>query len=135
MITIVQKQGPSRTVQVTVCDNPTPGTWGSHQLLVHEYRMQEEDEHWEQARFNMNYLKDKELDYGPLWCVYCGKEELRIYGFQEKKRYSDMATADHVIPKSLAPHLSKNKKNLRVACWHCNTRKGSNNWPERYPYD
>jgi 5-methylcytosine-specific restriction endonuclease McrA len=135
MITIVQRQGFRRTVQVTVCDNPTLGSWGSHQLLLHEYRMQEEDEHWDQARFNMKFLKDKQLDYGPLWCVYCGKEELKIYGFQDKKRYADMATADHVIPKSLAPHLAKDKRNLRVACWHCNTNKGSKEWKENFPYD
>lgn len=135
MITIVQRQSNQRTVQVTICDNPTLGSWGSLQLQMHEYRMQEDDEHWEQARFNMKYLRDKELDYGSLWCVYCGKEELRIYGFQERKIYRDMATVDHVIPISKAPHIAKDKKNLRVACWHCNNRKADKDWPERFPYD
>jgi 5-methylcytosine-specific restriction endonuclease McrA len=83
----------------------------------------------------MKFLKDKELDYGPLWCVYCGKEGLKIYDFHDKKRLADMATADHVIPKSFAPDLARNKKNLRVSCWHCNTKKGSSNWPEKFPYD
>jgi len=135
MITIIIKRSHRRTVRVKVCENATPGTWGSHQLLLHEYRMQEEDEHWAQAKFNMNWLKDMQLSYGPLWCVYCGKEELRIYEFQEKKRYINMATADHVIPKSLVPHLARDRKNLRVACWHCNTKKGSDEMKEKFPYD
>lgn len=97
--------------------------------------MQEEDEQWQQACFNMKFLKDKQLDYGPLWCVYCGKEELKIYGFQDKKRFDNMATVDHVIPRSRAPHLAKDKKNMRVACWHCNRKKGTKDWPERFPYD
>lgn len=135
MITIIIKRGVKHTVKITVCENATLGTYGSHQLLLDEYRTLEEDQHWEQAKFNMQYLKDMQLSYGPLWCVYCGKEELKIYGFQEKKRYSNMATADHLIPKSLAPHLAKDRKNLRVACFQCNTKKGSDVMKEKFPYD
>ena len=58
-----------------------------------------------------------------------------IYGFQDKKKLSNMATADHVIPKSKAPHLAKDKRNLRVSCWNCNNKKGSEEWSEKFPYD
>lgn len=133
---IILRETPIIRVQVTVCDNPTPGTWGSHQLLLHEYRSLEDDDHWAQAWFNYRWLKDMELDYGPLWCVYCGKEELRIYGFKEKQYRGDMATADHLVPKSKAPHLAKDRSNLRVACWKCNNKKADNEtWKVKFPYD
>ena len=135
MISIILKKSPERIIKVTVCEDASLGSWGSHQLLLQEYRLQEENWNWDQAKFNMRYLKDMQLSYGPLWCVYCGKEELKIYDFQEKKHYDDMATADHLIPKSLAPHLAKDRKNLRVSCFHCNIRKGSNEMEEKFPYD
>lgn len=119
-----------------VSPDATPGTWGSHQLLLHEYRMQDkEDDHWDQAWFNFRWLKDMELSYGPLWCCYCGKEELRIYGFKEKQYLHNMATTDHYIARSIAPELSKDRTNLRVACWKCNNKKGNKTWEVKFPYD
>jgi hypothetical protein len=136
MITILLKESFSRRQTITVCDDPTPGTWGSHQLLLHEYRGLEDDNHWAQAWFNYRWLKDMELDYGPLWCSYCGKEELKIYRFNEKQYYGNMATADHFIPQSKAPHLAKERSNLRVACWKCNNKKAAHEtWKIYFPYD
>jgi len=135
MTTIILKKTVNRTVSVTVCDNPTLGSWGSHQLLLYEYRLLAVDDHWEQAWFNYRWLKDMELSYGPLWCAYCGKEDLRIYHFHEKQSYFNMATADHHLPKAEAPQLAYDRKNLRVACWKCNNKKGIQHWEEKFPYD
>lgn len=134
MIIIPLNNSIYRRVQVSICENPTPGTWGSHQLLLHEYRNLCINDKWEQLHFNYDFLKDMEIGYGPLWCVYCGKEELKIYHWREKPNYSDMATADHFIPRSEAPELSKVRSNLRVCCWDCNNKKGSDRWKEEFPY-
>ncbi len=138
MVTIMVRETFFRRIQVTVCENPTPGTWGDYQLLLHEYRNLDPTygrTDFEQMLFNYKYLKDMELGYGPLWCVYCGKEELVIYHWQEKGDRRDMATADHFLPKSKYPELVADRKNLRVACYHCNSKKGSEEWEENYPYD
>jgi len=135
MVKIVVKRTNELITTVTVCENPTPGSWGDYQLLLHQYRCLEKKDHWDQLWFNYRFLKDKELDYGPLWCVYCGKEDLRVYRFDEKQNYANMATADHFIPKSKAPLLARSRKNLRVACWHCNNKKAAQEWKEKFPYD
>lgn len=136
MITIHIRKTYNRRVQITVCEDPTPGSWGSHQLLLYEYRGLEDDDHWSQAWFNYRWLRDMELDYGPLWCSYCGKEELKIYKFNEKQSRDNMATVDHLIPRSKAPQLSKAKNNLQVACWHCNSKKAAKEtWKIKFPYD
>lgn len=135
MIVIPLNYSQHRRIQITVCENPTPGTWGSHQLLLWEYRGLQEDDRWDQLHFNYDFLKDMEISYGALWCVYCGKEELRIYHWKEKPNYNDMATADHFIPKSKAPHLAKTRSNLKVCCWHCNNKKAAEEWPIKFPYD
>ncbi len=135
MITIVHRQRDNLLVQTHVCEDATPGSWGSHQLLLHSYRLLCPSDHWDQAKFNIKWLRDMELDYGPLWCCYCGKEELVIYDFHEKKKRSNMATVDHLIPISKAPHLAKERSNLRVACEKCNTKKASDEWKVQFPYD
>lgn len=135
MISLVLKRNNKTKLVLKVSEDATPGTWGSHQLLLHEYRMQDKDDHWAQALFNYKWLKDMELDYGPLWCCYCGKEELRIYHFKEKQYLGNMATVDHYIARSKAPELSRDKKNLRVACWRCNNKKADKTWEVKFPYD
>lgn len=135
MITIVLRQSVNVLLQIKVCSDATPGSWGSHQLLLHQYRLEAENEQWAQAKFNYRWLKDMELDWGPLWCSYCGQEDLHIYHFFDKHDHSDMATTDHFIPKSEAPHLAMNKKNLVVCCWNCNNKKANKRWEIKYPYD
>lgn len=41
-------------------------------------------------------------------------------------------TADHIIPKSKAPHLTMARANLRGACAHCNYSRG-NDTRRRHP--
>lgn len=135
MITIVLRRTKKAKQTIRVCQNATPGTWGSHQLLLHEYRMLDEDDHWSQAIFNITWLRDMELSYGPLWCSYCGKEELRIYDFHEKQYLHNMATVDHYIARSKAPELSRDRSNLRVACWKCNNKKADKTWKVNFSYD
>lgn len=138
MTTIVVRETFHTRTQVTICENPTPGSWGDYQLLLHEYRNLDETYKYtdfEQMKFNYNFLKDKELDYGPLWCVYCGKEELVIYHWRDKHYFYNMATADHFLPKSKYPELARKKSNLRVCCHSCNNKKGNEIWEEKFPYD
>lgn len=121
----------------TVENNPTPGTLGSHRLLLEHYRKHEDppkSRKFEQMLFNLRFLQSMEEKYGRLWCVYCGKKGLRIFLWREWKDRKIMATADHFIPKSIAPDLAKNADNLRVCCDDCNSKKAANCWDEKFPY-
>jgi 5-methylcytosine-specific restriction endonuclease McrA len=53
-------------------------------------------------------------------CVYCGTPTRRPG--RGVKRGPDLATLDHVVPKSLAGPLSRD--NLVLACSACNNERG-----------
>jgi len=81
------------------------------------------EEKWQQLLFNYNLLKEIEKNKGELQCEYCGEKNLKIYRWDEKVK-DDVATIDHFLPKSQYPELSKDPKNLLVACHSCNNKKG-----------
>ena len=136
MQVIIRSKRHGVTIRYTVEDEPTPGTYGSHQLLLEMYRLLEKSPHFEQLLFNTYFLRKMKSKYGKLHCVYCGRKNLRIYHWNEyagDKR--NMATADHFIPKSVNPAMySMNEDNLRVCCSSCNTKKANHYWDEKYPY-
>ncbi len=85
---IVGKSGAGHIWQIySICDNPTPGTWGSHQLLLEEYKRL--DEEWQlgvdgepsgafkQLLFNTHVLEYMLEKYGELHCEYCGEPNLK----------------------------------------------------------
>lgn len=145
MIKIIRYRKANVTVQYSIQEKPTPGTFGDYILLkrklesqgegkVLEAVKQKDPKRYKQMVFNMAFLKEMRRKHKRLHCVYCGKRRLRIYEFSEKCRRSDMATADHYLPKSLYPNLEFDKTNLRVCCDSCNSKKGSELWYEKFKY-
>lgn len=113
----------------SICEAPTPGTWGSHQLYLNELRklsIESEKPTWlESVEFNEAYLAEVLAQYGELHCEYCGKTGLRIYTWKlQAGNKKDMATVDHFFPKSKYPNLIFEKNNFLVACSKCNSKKG-----------
>lgn len=137
MQVIIRSKKRGVTVRYTVEDSPTPGTFGSHQLLLEQYRLLEKSPRFEQLLFNTYFLRKMKAKYGSLHCVYCGRKNLRIYHWKEfAGNKKNMATADHFIPKSVNPALfGMDEDNLRVACNSCNNKKKNDYWDEKYPYE
>ena len=132
MIEILKKKSKYSRISIKVCENATPGTWGSHQLLLDQYK--EEDCSWIgtpsnpnpaylQMKFNTEWLESILAKYGELHCEYCGKSELKIYQWWEKPNKSILATTDHFFPKKDFPHLAKEPGNFVVCCDSCNSKK------------
>ena len=136
MQTIIRSRKHGVTIRYTVEDDPTPGTLGSHQLLLESYRLLERSIKFEQLLFNTYFLRKMKSKHKSLHCVYCGKKNLRIYHWKEYTgNKKNMATADHFIPKSLNPAIfAMDEDNLRVACFDCNTKKQNYYWDEKFPY-
>ena len=142
MIVIYKYISKTEIRKVTIQENPTPGTWGDYQLMKEELRKNDltgklkksKSERFKQMFFNIRFLKKMRRKYKKLHCVYCGKQGLIVYEFSKTPNKSNMATADHFIPKSLAPHLARDASNLRVCCNPCNSKKGSDLWEENFPY-
>jgi hypothetical protein len=132
MIRISKKDMRGARVTVTVCENATPGTWGSHQLLLDEYHSQDMrvrsprfgpgNPEYDQMEFNTNWLKSMEAKYGSLRCEYCGKP-LKIFEWWQKPDVETIATTDHFFPKASRPDLAREVKNFVVSCHHHNNRK------------
>ena len=136
MQTVIRSKRNGVTIRHIVEDEPTPGTLGSHQLLLEQYRLLERSPHFEQLLFNTYFLRKMKGRYKTLHCVYCGKKNLKIYHWKEYAGSKwNMATADHFIPKSVNPSIfAMNENNLRVACYSCNTKKANYYWDEKFPY-
>lgn len=122
---------------------PIDGSYANYILLKEEYKKlcdspfgnsDKAVEKYKQLVFNTQFLEEMLEKHGELHCVYCGKEDLKIYYWWESKKRIDQATADHFYPKSIDSHLSMEKSNLRVCCHNCNTKKGSKIWEEKFPY-
>lgn len=137
MQVIIRSRRNGVTVRITVEDNPTQGTLGSHELLLDEYRLLQKSLKFKQLLFNTYFLRKIKSKYGNLHCVYCGKKNLKIYHWNERRCHrDDMATADHFIPKSINPDIfAMDESNLRVACSNCNNKKADYYWDEKFPYD
>lgn len=78
---------------------------------------------WIQLKTNTDFLKSIIDNYGSLHCEYCGKSDLKLYGWCEKSNREDMATVDHFYPKSKFTHLSLDQRNFIVSCYECNSKK------------
>jgi len=134
MIKIRLKKTAGTQVYLSIAQNPTQGTWGSHQLLLEELKRL--DEEWiegnigmpsgkfKQLQFNTQFLEYILKKYGELHCEFCGKPDLKIIPWNGK-RTKDVATTDHFYAKKENKHLAFNRENLLVACDHCNTHKGT----------
>jgi 5-methylcytosine-specific restriction endonuclease McrA len=83
---------------------------------------------WEQIEFNKNYLKGIESEHGSLHCEYCGKEDLIIYEWYEKRDDNVVATVDHFLPSSKYQNLKKDPNNFVVSCYSCNNKKRDDIW-------
>lgn len=136
MQTIIKSRKNGITVRYTVEDEPTPGTLGCYRLLTERLRLLEKSPKFEQLLFNTYFLRKMKSLHKELHCVYCGKKNLRIYHWNEYAgQREDMATADHFVPKSLAPNVfAMDEDNLRVACNKCNNKKANYYWDEKFPY-
>lgn len=85
-------------------------------------------EKWSQLKFNLNFLRKKELEHNKLHCEYCGKDNLRIYDWCERVKHNDVATVDHFYPKSKFSDLKKEEKNFVISCHSCNNKKKDKLW-------
>jgi hypothetical protein len=77
----------------------------------------EQRERWKQLQFA--FLRSTDL---PLRCGYCGAAPLRIYDWcsmASGRGQSDMATADHVVPRSKGG--ANHPANMVVVCYQCTT--------------
>lgn len=142
MVKIIISSNKKEVSYYSIQENPTPGSFGDYLLLKEQYKLLDQD--WllygdsiqvRQALFNMAYLKEMEKVYGTLHCAYCGKQDLRVFEFSERKQRSIMATVDHILPRAKHPELAFTKSNLTVACDKCNTSKGENYSQIKFPYD
>lgn len=138
---VVNKSGAGKIVIIySICDNPTPGTWGSYQLMLEEFKRSDED--WQmggngepngkfkQLQFNTQFLEYIQNKYGELHCEYCGKAHLKIIHWKDKPQLNVMATADHFLPKKGNKTFSFNRQNLVVSCYRCNNKlKRDHEWP------
>jgi 5-methylcytosine-specific restriction endonuclease McrA len=136
MVTIITRKSKAFIVQHIVPENPTPGTYADYILMKNE--LLKKDDRWtsleNQAVFNMNFLKKMRDKYEKLHCVYCNKQDLRIYEFHEKFNSKDGATTDHILPVADYPHLAKEQSNCTVSCSSCNRKKDRKLQKIIYPY-
>jgi len=78
---------------------------------------------------NTEFLYKMLTKHGELHCEFCGKPDLRVYHWHEKKDFNKMATADHFLAKSFDyENLAFNDDNLVVCCYQCNNKKGKAVW-------
>lgn len=145
MIKIIRFGSRSHTIQYTVQENPTPGSFGDYLLLKQYYRELDESRAmfgsdpkrskiFEQLLFNTEFLNSRLKEYSELHCEYCGKQNLVIFHWTTKPDKAIMATCDHILPRSTHPHLAKDMNNCAVACDDCNQRKKTKVWQKCFPY-
>ena len=146
MVEIVKQKNKVVRVSIKVCENATPGSWGSHQLLLDEYRCADPTRWtstpdgkavYEQMMFNTAWLEYMLEKYGELHCEYCGKPHLKINPWWLRPDLEVLATTDHFHPQKTHPHLCKETKNFVVACHRCNNNKKAKHFDKssiKYPY-
>lgn len=83
---------------------------------------------------NLKFLMNKEKE-GPLYCEYCNKGPLVVYGFNPYNKKGSKsafnkengATCDHKIPRSKGGDPF-DYDNLAVCCHGCNQKKSNMSW-------
>jgi 5-methylcytosine-specific restriction endonuclease McrA len=135
-------------VQHVIVGTHTSGSYADYLLLKETYK--EKDPvpkkpkkvgRFKQMLFNTKFLQFMIKEHTDLHCEYCGKENLKLYHWKydtvTASSYSNMATVDHFLPKSLYPELAKDYDNLKVCCHKCNQKKKDDIWDEstlKFPY-
>lgn len=93
-------------------------------------------ERWDRLVLHYKFLENIKKEHNSLWCEYCGKDELVLYKWDEKRDKNNMATVDHFLPKSKYPTLANEEDNFVIACSNCNEKKKDDIWSEesiKYP--
>jgi 5-methylcytosine-specific restriction endonuclease McrA len=123
---IYNKLGAGKIIeQYSICENPTPGTFGDYILMKYNLRELDDDEPYKKRiLLSNNYLKYIRKKFGELHCEKCGLNNLRIKRVKTKA-HNKMATIDHWFPISKFENLQDKFANLRVMCVKCNTKKGN----------
>jgi len=101
-------------------EDPHPSSYTSLVLLNKHLYKQTKDYLFYWLKYRKKYLQKYYRKNNTLRCDYCGKTGLKI----QTKNLSMLATIDHIIPVS----KTKNKydeKNLTIACYTCNSAKGT----------
>lgn len=128
----------------TIYNEPSPGSLGDYWLLIEKYKTNypnwkyKSPEKWRRTIFNEYFSRFMLSRFNELNCEYCGKENLKIYKWHEKKDESIMCTVDHFLPKKDYPLLKEDPSNLFICCYNCNNKKGSKYYNEstiKYRYD
>ena len=114
-------------------DKPHVQSYTSYVLLQNELLLQDVDyiatEWKKRVEFSRNFLRNVLAAKGDLTCKYCNKNGLiiELEGMRVPKKR--LATTDHVVPVSKGGALY-DYKNVVVACYYCNTRKGDKDLAE-----
>jgi 5-methylcytosine-specific restriction endonuclease McrA len=119
-----------RYVHKIYVDNPHDQSYTSYVLLRNELLLQDTDyieSEWKQrVEFSRQYLRARLKKDGHLTCQYCSKTGLVIEEENMKVPDKIKATIDHIVPLSKGGSL-KDYDNIVIACYRCNTKKGSKN--------
>ena len=110
---------PKVHVHLFFIDDPHPGSYASLVLLNRQLRDQDYDHPKTWLKVRKNFLYQFRNKHGTIKCEYCGRTNLKI----KTKHLQDLATIDHVVPRSITKK-KYDPKNFKVACYHCNTTKG-----------
>ena len=142
----VLKIKSSKTVDVikTIYGEPSPGTLGDFWLLKEEYNrldpswINRKQEQWRRLVFNDQFMHYMHDHFKELHCEYCGKPNLKIFKWYERKEVEIICTVDHFLPKKDYVHLTEDPNNLFISCHKCNNDKKANIVSEdelKYRYD
>ncbi len=135
---LIAKTKKKKTIyreQHLVYEDGTHNSMGSYILLKNYYRSLQDEFYvrkyhsnklwYKQVMFNKAFLEKKLKEKGFLQCAFCGKKDLIVYDmFDPNKSKSNMATADHFLPKDKGGDAF-NEANLVVACEPCNSKKAN----------
>jgi hypothetical protein len=108
-------------------DHPNSKSYTSLVLLQNELLLQDKDyleEDWrKKIEFSRAYLHRRLKQDGCLTCAYCSKTNLVIEDEGMSVPKNIIATLDHIVP--LSKGGTNIETNLAIACYRCNTKKGS----------
>jgi len=106
-------------------------------LLLNEYYKYLDEDYLDSISETQNYLNKRFaylenilLEQGDLSCAYCGKSNLDIGHISIRDSHLDskndnLATIDHIVPRSANLIDPLDESNWCVSCKNCNTKKGS----------
>lgn len=113
----------------TIYGEPSPGTLGDYWLLQDEYRrldptwIDKKPAQWRSLVFHDQFMNYMLQQFGELHCEYCGRPDLKIFKWYEKKDLKIMCTVDHFLPQKKNPELKEDPNNLFICCNKCNQNK------------